>query len=433
MVFEGALRSVILGSSIAFFVGFIVFVIGSFKAENVLMLGLIIVSIVLFTTFVILYLYLYRPTMKTVAKRIDVLGFEERVITMLEFEDDDDYIAEVQRKNTNQMLHKFSLKLFDRSVLTKPLLILLLTLILMGSSIGFMFTKVNAANIIDPPPIEVPVSDDGVLLEMIDEIINIIYESNVDRNLKTTLYEMVIDLEKRILYYETYIEKYTDILETRNEILQLIEDSITKEEESLRNIAEELQKYESTAMLGTAILTWDDDKIIAAYDFMYNQIDDLQGQEMYDEMMQTVLDIERALADSSTGTNQGIYDAIQALADSYNLALEDFQEREEVEILDSFKEDMDLSLELLLAAMNGLQEMIDDLSDLSEDMGDGMNDGEEFPVFKPDPQSSGDSEDYTYEAEGNTVIDGETPYEEIYDPYYDEAMDWLTGDDISEK
>lgn len=432
LVFEGAVRSAILGSSIAFFVGFIVFVIGSFTAQNVLLLGLIIISAVLFITIVISYLFLFRPSMKTVAKRIDVLGFEERVVTMLELENDDGYIAEVQRQNTKEILSKFSLKLFDSSKLIKPLLILLVTMLLMGSSIGLMYTKVNAVNQQNNPPIEVPVSDDDILFEMINEIINIIYESNADRNLKTTLYGMVADLEKRISQYDTYLEKYSDILETRNEILQLLEDTITEEEESLRNIAEELKKYKSTEKLGTAILTWEDDEITEAFDFMYDQIDDLLGQELRDEMTQTALDVEQALADAEK-TNQGIYDAIQALADDYRAALDDFQPGEEVDMLESFKEDMDQSLAELLAAINALKEMIDDLEDLGEEIDDEMNEGDGLPTFNPNSEDNGNGDESSYAPIGDTVIDGETPYEEIYDPYYDEAMDWLVGEDIPEE
>ncbi|AIO18051.1 hypothetical protein KQ51_00147 [Candidatus Izimaplasma bacterium HR1] len=433
LVIEGAVRSAIIGTSIAFFVGFIVFTIGSFTAQNILLLGLVIIAVVSVITIVILYFFLYRPTMKTVAKRIDVLGFEERVVTMLELENDDCYIAEVQRKNTNETLGKFSLKLFDRYILIKPLLILLVAITLTGSSIGLMLTKVNAANQLVDPTIEVPASDDHILLEMINEIINIIYESNANRNLKTTLYGMVIDLEKRVSQYDSYLEKYTDILETRNEILQMLEDSITEQEESLRNIAEELQKYETTEVLGTAILTWDDNEIIAAFDIMYHRIDNLQGQVLYDEMMQTALDLEQALADSSTGTNQGIHDAIQGLADDYRLGLEEYQPGEEAEMIEHFKENMDQSLSKLLAAIDSLLEMIEELSELSEDIDDEMNEGEEFPIFKPDPQDGGSSEDSEYTAIGNTVIDGETPYEVIYDPYYDEAMEWVIGEDISEE
>ena len=54
--------------------------------------------------FVILYLLKYRPTDKSIARRLDSLGLEERVITMQEYKDDDSYIARRQREDAEQAL-----------------------------------------------------------------------------------------------------------------------------------------------------------------------------------------------------------------------------------------------------------------------------------------------------------------------------------------
>ena len=48
----------------------------------------------------LLYYLKFRPTLEQVARRVDRLGLEERLITMMELKDDDSYIATLQRKNT---------------------------------------------------------------------------------------------------------------------------------------------------------------------------------------------------------------------------------------------------------------------------------------------------------------------------------------------
>ncbi len=50
------------------------------------------------------YYKLYRPTTKAIAKRVDELGLEERVLTMVELENDPSYIAMRQREDTLKAL-----------------------------------------------------------------------------------------------------------------------------------------------------------------------------------------------------------------------------------------------------------------------------------------------------------------------------------------
>ena len=53
---------------------------------------------------VILYFRKYRPTLVSGARRMDSLGLEERLITMVEYGDDTSYIAELQRRDAMEKL-----------------------------------------------------------------------------------------------------------------------------------------------------------------------------------------------------------------------------------------------------------------------------------------------------------------------------------------
>jgi len=61
---------------------------------------------VLFTTTPTVYFFIYRPSEKYIARRIDKLGLEERIITMNEYINDDSYMAECQRNDAISALGK---------------------------------------------------------------------------------------------------------------------------------------------------------------------------------------------------------------------------------------------------------------------------------------------------------------------------------------
>ena len=77
----------------------------------------IVVFIVVFiATALPVYLLKYRPTTKSIARRVDELGLEERLITMTELEGDDSYIATRQRRDAMESLGKVSADLIKIAV-----------------------------------------------------------------------------------------------------------------------------------------------------------------------------------------------------------------------------------------------------------------------------------------------------------------------------
>ncbi len=76
--------------------------IAGFRAGIWLALGLFVLS---FAVSALLFYFLkYRPSAKEVARRIDAIGLEERLITMMELEGDDSYLAKMQRADTERAL-----------------------------------------------------------------------------------------------------------------------------------------------------------------------------------------------------------------------------------------------------------------------------------------------------------------------------------------
>ena len=76
------------------------------------------------------YYFLFQPTPRKIARRVDDLGLEERLLTMTQFEHDDSFMARRQREDTMLALSKVSVKL---------LTLMIPVLLIVGAAVGAVF------------------------------------------------------------------------------------------------------------------------------------------------------------------------------------------------------------------------------------------------------------------------------------------------------
>lgn len=104
---EAVLKSIILGLIIGCAFGFIMAFAAWFINFKDFW-GLILSGIVLIITTIVAtpisYFKIYKPNLITSAKRLDRYGLEERLITMVEFTDNQSYIAKLQRRDAQEAL-----------------------------------------------------------------------------------------------------------------------------------------------------------------------------------------------------------------------------------------------------------------------------------------------------------------------------------------
>lgn len=79
-----------------------------FEFEKGLWLSIGIGLAVLLVSTAILYVCRFRPTQKSVVHRVDRMGLEERTVTMMELENDDSYIAQLQREDARRRVANVS-------------------------------------------------------------------------------------------------------------------------------------------------------------------------------------------------------------------------------------------------------------------------------------------------------------------------------------
>ena len=110
LMVEGIIRSIVSGFIVGFSANFVAaFTFWAFDIQN-FWLTIIIGILVGALAAVVFYFKIFKPDTKAIARRIDRLGLEERLITMTELENDDSYIAMRQREDA-----KFKLSNVDIS------------------------------------------------------------------------------------------------------------------------------------------------------------------------------------------------------------------------------------------------------------------------------------------------------------------------------
>ncbi|MCL2675683.1 MAG: hypothetical protein FWE84_03725 [Firmicutes bacterium] len=105
------------------------------------------------------YFLFFRPKTKQIVERIDRLGLDERLITMVEFENDDSFVAAVQRKDAKAKLKQVSPKLLKLAAfMLVPTIVAFAcaatyTSVTIGSVFGFQ-EPLQYVDVPDRPPID---------------------------------------------------------------------------------------------------------------------------------------------------------------------------------------------------------------------------------------------------------------------------------------
>jgi len=101
---EAILRSIVLGLVFGFAAAFVCALVFWIFGIKGWWMSFIALAVGTALASVILYFRKYRPTLVSGARRMDSLGLEERLITMVEYGDDTSYMAELQRRDAMEKL-----------------------------------------------------------------------------------------------------------------------------------------------------------------------------------------------------------------------------------------------------------------------------------------------------------------------------------------
>lgn len=487
---ESIIKSLIYGSIFALavvaFVSLLFFIIGTKQLLISILLGVI----ALIGGSIYVYQSKFRTTVNAIAKRVDELGLHERVITMIDYADNDSLICEKQREDTQERLAKVESKQIKFRIPKVSFALLGIVAILAGSSLflpnrgssvmanssSSSSTSSSSSIVSSSSSSSSNIDDaiDDIIQAMIEEIRRIINEAEISDGSKAQLHAIVDEMVISLDYAETTAEKIKIIKDTQKDIEKRIE--------LMKSVAKCLQENEVTRDLGFAIANAESSKdateitelISTSIDLILEEYGKSENKEEYINNLIYSLDfaLSTATEEENTelltalsnfakrlkgeevdeGVNQRIRrGAAQELAEGDeeddSSSIEDARQ----EIIDALlpkeeppdpnhpsssddpHENMDQTQEEINGAIDDalgeIQDMLpsDDPSKEPEDgtdpgTGDGENDPEDptAPPFNNTP------------VESETVIDGETPYLDVFKEYYDEIMDYLASNDVPE-
>ena len=129
---EGFFKALFCGLIVGFFVNLVVAFLLWYLGVKGLWWAIGSFIAVAAATTPIFYFWKFKPSIKAVARRLDALGLEERMITMTELTEDDSYIAVRQREDANTTLNEVSTKRI-RFKFPKLIIALLVVTCLLGS------------------------------------------------------------------------------------------------------------------------------------------------------------------------------------------------------------------------------------------------------------------------------------------------------------
>lgn len=443
---EAIVKSVVLGLIAGFLLSILVSIISFATKYNALWISLVVWALASAGLSVMLYFVVFRTTVEKTASRMDGMGLDERVITMLELAGTDSIIAQKQRQDTQGVLQnvtpkkmKFGgLKLF--AIFASILGALAVTAVLMMS-----FSTVKAVQAAENPPadeIEQISEEDRIIQDMIDDLRRVIAEANIKETLRDKLNGMVDDLENSLKPTDSLQVKIAKISDTSQKIHKLLQDAMAES-----TIPEELQKHDTTRELGKALATANSAKVENAFKNMYDSIHVLVGQEKWLELQQTAYDILDSI-EAATDKDDKLIDPLKKLAQAFLDAIKKFPPPPEGEgDEETGGDELDQAVQdAIQDAMDAIQGMLPDkdINDIIQDAMDKLDPKDPSEEEDDKDDNEGDKEDEgessapSHPSEGgdiiyDSVIDGKTPYNEVYEEYYKKAMELLTSGDLTDE
>ena len=422
---ESILKSLMSASMIGFSLMIVLSLIFYLTSFNGLVISLIAgISTILIATY-IFKTYVFTVSIKTIANKLDDLGLEERVLTMVEFNDLESLISEKQRETAQEKLADITPKhiAFKHFMRMSIVLTLIFGLAVVSVTLSTVAALNKEENIVTPE--EELTIEEALIARLIEELRRLVDNADVRQSLKTELNFLIDALEDRIKLDDTLILKVARIEETRRIILE----RIALEIEIRTTIVDELILKETTNVLGIALQTEDEVTITNTINSLIENFLTLTISEMQAFVEAFELDIETSIEDAdikNPSLEQDLRDLVELLKSL--IPETEGEEPEDVsEEVDALVESMLESLEALTPE-EALEEEVDETVQETIDALLGNQEPEEPEEPEEEEEEEGEDEpwdpldqDDSEPGEGTpvtnpTVIDGLTPYDrELYE------------------
>lgn len=372
---EAVFKSLFLALTAGFVLSAIVSIVSFATMKNILWVALVVWAVATAGFAVLFYFKLFRPNVKMTAERVDAVGLEERVITMMQFKDQDNPMLNRQRQDAQTALGSVSVK---QVKMRFPKFLIIALAVIAAVAIFMMYYStvlaVNAENVKeDDPLVEEELSEeDKIIRELIEALRDEINAADISEELRSQLHGLVDDLEKSLKPEDSLEVKVAKIMDTADKIHKLIEEYLNR-----MTIGEELMKRGTTYELGKAIHSKDIDKIRDAFEMMYDRIEPLVKQGAFGILNQTADDIDDSL-NAAINTPPELQKALEDLRDAFRRVFKDLEDSLKEELEDMFPEENfeDMTPEQMEDFLDQMtpEQMEDLLEDMQQDIQDALED-----------------------------------------------------------
>ena len=381
-------------------------------------------------SFVLVFFLILRPTEKKAARRIDRIGLQERVGTMLEYRNDPSDIARIQRTDAVHCLGRILPEQMPWDFRKKEIVLCFVSLCLAALMLLLPY---------DFRLFGITVSADAgeqmqIVRDLIEELRENLRQSELEKAEREALEELIRELEEKLREEaESRLKQAAEMQEAARDLQEMLEEGITRDE-----IGEALQRYELTEKLGDAIRRGDSEAVSEALDELENALN--EDPSKTGELAE---DLRRALEEAGTDAEDPLHAALEEFASDLEKIEEQGLEDEAFsgELGEAFEKAEDAirsALERQAALEEELGQMRDALERAKDEMlgnepgeqpgeGEGTGEGEgERPGEMPGermPQGGMPGGELPADGRGNGTGSGEAGGEELYDrmtePIYD--------------
>lgn len=433
---EAIIKSLVLALIAGFMLCILVSIISFATKFNALWISLGVWAAATAGLSVLFYFKIFRTTLDKTASRMDGMGLDERVITMIEFAGSDNVIAQAQRRDTAEILQSVTPK-HMKFAKTKIFIVLASCLAAIAvAAVPMMVVSTVQAVAYEKEQAEAAAKgeeepelseEDKIIKQMLEDLRQEIADAKIQKPLRDKLNGMVDDLEKSLKPTDSKEVKIAKISETAQKIHKILQNDIPYQ----------LQQHDTTTELGKALDTGDIKKIESAFEKMYDSIHVLAGQQKYDQLKQTAEDILQSI-DDAEAVDEDLKDALEKLAKAFLAAIPPPPEQggEEPKTDDEVDQAVQDAIQ---EALGSIKDNKDDIDQLDKDIQGTISDAlESLGQETPDPEEEEKKDDETGDTDVSpsnpnidgelvydSVIDGKTEYDKVYDKYEREALEQL--------
>lgn len=238
IVLEVLIKSIVIGLSLGLIAFSIPYTYYKVTGIEYNLLYVILIPIGIWIIVSGLVFLILKPSKKKIAKRIDKsLNLNEKVQTMIEYEKDDNFMINLQREDTLDILSKISIKSLSMKFGVFFFLIC-------GIAALSCITALAVPSYEEPPvelPPEIEVEIDNWTIQAIKDLISEVEESNIDERLKnkyvSELNNLILAIDgKTLLESElkelvnnviSFVQLEVDKVNTNNEVYTVLKESST--------------------------------------------------------------------------------------------------------------------------------------------------------------------------------------------------------------